>query len=208
MAEVSEENKQVEEVKTDTVEQVSDEQVLYPDKDVKVEQVAKEEVVEQKEEVKKEETQSEKKEEAIELALTIPEGSSLKEADIESVKSFAKENKLTQEAAQKLLDEKASLLTDAIKHQEDAFKAQSLSWLSEIEASPSFAKDQKRAEAALDMFFDKDFKQMLNKTGLGNHPALFKGLAAIGEKTESGKFEAKPKNAVAVEKPTEDYFYA
>ena len=207
MAEVDEVNKQVEDANKEQVVEKSAEDVLYPDKDVKVEDKPAEEIEPVKEEAKPDEAKPAAQSESDELKLVAPEGSSLSDEDINATKEFAKANKLSQESAQKILDEKAGLVTKVIAKQNADFKEKTENWLKEVKEIKSFDEDLKHTQKVLDDWFDPEFKKMLNETGLGNHPSLFKGLAKLGKAMSPQKFVPAPRNAAAPKLEDWEIFY-
>jgi len=207
-------NKQVVDDNAVKVEDKSAEEVLYPDKDVKVEEKP-DAKVEDKAEIVKDEVVKEDKPEAQkvddELKLTVKEGSALSETDISAVKEFAKANKLSQESAQKMLDEREGLVSKAVESivtkQNADLKAKTDGWLSEIKQIKSFDEDLKFNQQVLTEYFDPDFKKLLNETGLGNHPSLFKGFAKLGKAMNPQKFVKAPRDASAPKLEDWEVFY-
>lgn len=188
------------------VEQKPAEDVLYPDNEV---ESTSQKPAEEKpaEEVKPEEQKEAAQAESDEIKLVAPEGSSFSDADIVEMKEFAKANKLSQESAQKLLDEKAGFVNKVVAKQNADFKAKTEGWLKEVKEIKTFDEDLKAVQQVLDGNFDADFKKMLNDSGLGNHPSLFKGLAKIGKAMNPQKFVTAPKSAVAKKLSDEELFY-
>jgi hypothetical protein len=182
--------------------EVDAENILYPDKEVESQKPAETPiVVEEKEVIEPEKSVSD------ELTLVVPDGSNLSDADIVEMKEFAKVNKLSQESAQKILDEKAGFASKILAKQNADFKEKTTGWLNEVKQIKTFDEDLKANQQVLDGFFDADFKKMLNESGLGNHPSLFKGFAKLGKAMNPQKFVTAPKNAVAKKLSDEELFY-
>lgn len=196
----SEDNKQADVVD----ESPAAEDVLYPDKEV--EDKKPDEVVEEKEAVVEEKVE-ESQSESDELKLVAPEGSGLSDEDVNGVKEFAKANKLSQESSQKLLDEKAGFASKIAEKSKADFKEKTDGWLKEVKQIKTFDEDLKTSQDVLDKWFDPDFKKMLNETGLGNHPGMFKGLAKLGKAMNPKPFVAAPKNAAAPKLQDHELFY-
>lgn len=184
----------------------TDEEVLYPDKEVESKNPESEKPAEA-EESKPDEPEKAAQAESDELKLVAPEGSSFSDADIVEMKEFAKANKLSQESAQKLLDEKAGFVSKVLEKQNADFKEKTEGWLKEVKQIKTFDEDLKANQQVLDSFFDPEFKKMLNESGLGNHPSLFKGFAKLGKAMNPQKFVNAPKNAVAKKLSDEELFY-
>lgn len=120
---------------------------------------------------------------------TMPEGVEVDTAMLTEFSSVAKELGLTQAQAQKLVDLQAKSATGEAANRtaqlEQALAKQSETWVSELKNDPGLggAKyDQTISTAvkAVSTFFGDDFRQLLNESGLGNNPALVRGLYKIG----------------------------
>jgi len=174
-------------------------------KDVKVESKPEEKVETKTEETKevKEAAQSDDSE----IKLAVAEGSSLTDEDVKEITEFAKANKLTQESAQKLLDERGALISKVTEKQNADLKAKSETWLKEIKSSKTFDEDLKASQQVLSDYFDPEFKKLLNESGLGNHPSLFRGFAKLGKAMNSKPLVQAPKNAVAPKLQDWELFY-
>lgn len=112
-----------------------------------------------------------------------PEGVTLDPATIEAATPIFKELGLDQAAAQKLVDFQSKLMADATKTNLDAAEKMRTEWraqvtadkdiggkLPEVKATVATAIDSLGAEAA------KSFREALDLTGAGDHPAIIKGL--------------------------------
>jgi hypothetical protein len=195
-------NTQVEESKE---VQPNTEEILYPDKDVKVEEKVEKKV---ETEVSKEVAKDAQSEDSkSEIELSVSEGSDLTDEDVNSVKEFAKANNLSKEAAQKLLDEKSVAAKKLADKQNANLKEQAQGWLKEIKSSKTFDEDLKATQQVLAEYFDPEFKKLLNDSGLGNHPALFKGLAKLGKAMNPKPLVHAPKNAAAPKLQDWELFY-
>ncbi len=125
--------------------------------------------------------------------LKIPENSLLDAAHVDAVSSFAKENKLTNEQAQVILEREHNAAQAGV----DAFKnkGQQLSekWLEQAQADKEIGGDNFKttvalAKSALDKLFPSmEINQIMNDSGLGNHPAVLKGFAQIGKMLANDK---------------------
>lgn len=91
---------------------------------------------------------------------------------------------LSQEQAQRLADLYAGKLQGgAEKLQADLtgnMARQSEKWEAEVKSSPQFREDLHCAKRTLARFGGEELYQVLNQSGLGSHPAMFKFTAAIG----------------------------
>lgn len=118
-----------------------------------------------------------------ELELKLTDG--LSESDLQEIKEFAKENKISNEVAQKILDGRLDLKSKFVAANDAALKGAIEGWKQQSMSDPEIGGDnlQKSLELANLTItkFDKDFKGVLDKTGLGNHPMMLRLLARIGK---------------------------
>jgi hypothetical protein len=122
-------------------------------------------------------------------AYKLPEGVQVDEALLGEFNTVAKELGLTQAQAQKLVDLQAKTAaagdTGRAEYLEQALKAQSDTWVNEIKNDPElggakFDATVSTAVKAISTFFGDDFRQLLNDSGIGNNPALIRGMHKIG----------------------------
>lgn len=111
--------------------------------------------------------------------LTLPEGVALDEKLMGKVAPILTELKVPQDQAQALMDahmESMQSLADAVvQHLEGELTKQRDSWLETVRKDEVLCKpeNQKLAASFLDRFgATPELKQLLTKTGLGNHPDL------------------------------------
>lgn len=208
-----------EQVSTEKVKDVSTftEEVAPPTKteEAKVEtktegEKSKEKTDEKKDEVGTEAAKPAATEEDFKLSVT--ENSGLSEVDAEEVKSFAKENGLTKEAAQKLLDARASIISNVKIKEQENLKQQAKVWLEQTKSDKEvggelFDSSISLAKNALDQFASPAFRKTLNDTGLGNHPEVVKIFARIGKKMSNDTLVAAPRGEAAKVKNDYEYFY-
>ncbi len=124
--------------------------------------------------------------------LKVPEGSPLDAAAIESFSSFAKEQGLTQQQAQALLErENAATLTSAGRPLEE-FKAKAQGWETELKADKeiggaSFEKTKSSVDRFLDRFFPAEHVKALRDAGhgatYGLPPWIYRGFASLAKAT-------------------------
>jgi len=144
-----------------------------------------------------------------ELKLELKEG--LTEGDLNDVLSFAKENNISQSAAQKILDSK---LEAKVKFEQE--KKQNLQnaievWKQETKNDPEIGGDN--FESALKLadltvsHYDKDFKSLLDTTGLGSHPLLLRFLYRIGKDLQNDNMVKRPLNGAPETRNDYDLFY-
>lgn len=102
----------------------------------------------------------------------------------------ARELNMTQAQASKLLD---TVLPEMAAAQSAHQAAAIASWAEAAKADKEFGGDKLPenlavAKKALDAFGSPELIQMLNATGLGNHPELIRAFYRAGQKISSGNF--------------------
>lgn len=118
--------------------------------------------------------------------LKLPDGSLLDPASVEKVTLFAKENKLSQEAAQALLQRENEVVSSFVTKAQADFKAQTEQWVKDIQGDKEvggekFKENIELAHRVLKRFGSDDFSKALEETGYGNHPDLVKVFVRIGK---------------------------
>lgn len=137
----------------------------------------------------------------------MPEGV---EADPEALSEFeaiAKELKLSQDDAQRVAQVGAKM----VLRQQEAHVKQVESWIDEVHNDKEIGGDKLDenlavARKAIDTFGSPELKQILNVTGLGNHPAMVKMAVAIGRAISEDGFAAGGRAAGSV-KPMEEIMF-
>lgn len=123
------------------------------------------------------------------VALKAPEG---KEFDSEALSAFsesAKEAGLSGEAAQKMLDKLAPVLEARQLQQIEATRT---SWATAAKADKEIGGDKlpeslSTAKRALDQFGTPALRELLDSTGLGNHPEVIRAFARAGKAISEDK---------------------
>lgn len=125
--------------------------------------------------------------EAVEYALTLPEGSQLDPVAVEQVASFAKEHGLSNDKAQAILErESQAIATFAqkqeaeLKHKVDVLWPEAVHSDKEI-GGPFYKENVELAHRALKSFSSEQFNKMLESSGLGNHPEVVRVFSRIGK---------------------------
>lgn len=122
-------------------------------------------------------------------AFKMPDGVEADEKLFAEFATVAKELGLTQDQAQKLVDlqAKTALSETELRTEQltKALDAQKTRWADEIKNDPElggskFDATVTTAVKAVSMFFGDDVRQLLNESGIGNHPGLIRGLHKIG----------------------------
>ena len=154
--------------------------------------------------------------EAYELAM--PEGIPLDAAALETATPVFKELGLTNEQANKLVPVAMKYAESIAKGVNDQVQtqiaAERKSWLDTAKADPEIGgpnwdKTMSGAAAALDRFGFKEgspFRQLLNDSGLGNHPDMIRAWSRVNAATGEGSF-VRGDGSAAVPKTDAEIFY-
>jgi hypothetical protein len=121
-----------------------------------------------------------------------PEGVKFDEGITEKLSALAKEKNLSQEDAQKFAD----LGVEVAKQTRDAYAKQieevQMKWANDSRVDKEFGGDKLAAnmavsKRALEAFGSPELKQMLNETGLGNHPEIIRAFFRVGQAISEDK---------------------
>lgn len=113
----------------------------------------------------------------------MPDGVQLDKAAADEFTAIAKELKLDQANAQRVADIGAKLMQRQVEARNELIN----SWTEQTKSDPDIGGDKLDANLgiarkAIDAFGGDALREVLNQTGLGNHPALVKAFIAIGKK--------------------------
>lgn len=144
---------------------------------------------------------------------TLPEGfeGELDQAAVEAFEPLARELGLTQEQANKMVELHAQSLMKANEAAREQIASQMQQWNESLRTDPDFggAKFNENvaiAQKAVQAFGPPELTQVLNETGLGNHPALVKTFHQIGKAISEDRFvpgnqSSGPRSAGAIMYP-------
>jgi hypothetical protein len=123
--------------------------------------------------------------------LQMPEGVELDKAAAEEFTAIAKELKLDQTAAQKLADIGAKMA----QRQQEAHAKLVETWTEQVKTDKELGGDKLAenlgvARKAIDTFGSPELKELLNSTGLGNHPEVVKLAFKVGKAISEDGFVA------------------
>jgi hypothetical protein len=121
--------------------------------------------------------------------LQMPEGVELDKAAADEFTAIAKELKLDQTAAQKLADIGAKMA----QRQQEAHVKLVESWVEQVKTDKELGGDKLEenlgtARKALDTFGTPELKDVLNASGLGNHPEVIKAFMKVGKAISEDRF--------------------
>jgi len=139
---------------------------------------------------KKEDDKKEEKSESEEYELVKPEDSLLSDADMERIASYAKEQGLSKDAAEKLVTDRDKAISDFHQNNLDNHKQLVDKWATECKDDKEIGGENYNesvvcAKNAIGRFATEAFKKQLNDTGFGNNPEVVRVFARIGRAMES-----------------------
>lgn len=115
-------------------------------------------------------------------AVVLPENSYLQTEDLAAFKQTAAEVKLPVEALQKWLELEETRLQNRSQQAAEAQRQQEAAWARQTqeELGPAWQEEVSKAVRAADAFGGPELRQLLEETGLGNHPVIVRTFAGIG----------------------------
>jgi len=125
----------------------------------------------------------------VDVEFELPEGVALDEQGASEFKALAKELKLPAESAKKL----AELAANRARAQHEAHTTLVTGWAEQVKADKEIGGDKLPetlavAKKAIDQFGSPELKDLLNSTGLGNHPEVVKLAWRIGKAISEDTF--------------------
>ena len=119
--------------------------------------------------------------------LKLPEGVKVDTQFLEKAKAAFKAQNMTGAQAQAVVDAYAENVAAQNKAFEEQQTKQREEWRASVKNDPEiggakFEASQAVVAKAVDRFFTPEFRKLLDLTGLGDHPAMFKGLFQIGSR--------------------------
>jgi hypothetical protein len=134
----------------------------------------------------------------------LPEGVQFAEGEVDTFKTVAKELKLPKEGAQRILD----IATAREQARAEAFQTTVNGWAEATKADKELGKDENLAIAkkTVETFGTPELKEVLNSSGLGNHPEVVRMLLKIGRQISEDTIVGKGNGANAT-RDTADILY-
>ncbi len=114
-------------------------------------------------------------------AIVLPENSSLSADMLAALKQQAAQIKLPLPTVQKWVEQENNRLNQQAKQQAHEKQEQVRVWAQETRALYG-EEEISRAVRAADAFGGPELRQLLEETGLGNHPAIVRTFAAVGKR--------------------------
>lgn len=126
---------------------------------------------------------------------TIPEGMAVDPEVMGAFQGWAKSNNISQKAAQELVDLQTKMSQGGEEARREqlgkALEAQSTAWANEIKNDPDLGGDKFPATMAIAVkamqFAPPELRELLNESGIGNHPALIKWCHNLGSAISEDK---------------------
>jgi hypothetical protein len=165
----------VEPVKTEVEPEVKSEteakDILYPEK--KIEEKIEEKPVEKKTDDNKD------------FELEFSQESRLSEADKKRIASYTKEQGLSKDAAQKLIETQESAKAEYFSDLQTEHKQMVSKWADQVKTDKeiggdNYAKNVELARRVIGRFATKELLESLDSTGFGNNPEVVRVFARIG----------------------------
>ena len=133
--------------------------------------------------------------------LKLPEGSALKDEQVDKIAAIAKQRGLSNEQAQELLESTDGFVSDlrkdieseVVEKQKQHIETAKKEWLSsstndkEI-GGENFKRKTELAHRVVKEFGTPELYEFFNTTGLGKHPEAIRVFTRIGERMEAGQF--------------------
>lgn len=143
---------------------------------------------------------------------TLPEGMEMDAEVLGEFKNLAKELNIPQAKAQQLIDFQTQLATKQAEEYQAAVVKQSQEWAASIKNDPeiggeNYEKSVASAIKVIQSFGDPALTELLNQSGLGNHPALFKFCHRISAAISEDKFVLPGSQSNTGRKSNEEVFY-
>lgn len=149
--------------------------------------------------------------------LKLPEGSVLDAADIEKVSTFAKEQGLTNDQAQAILEQR----NDAIASFVDSIKPDGAKWNQVLDgfeqnalADPEIGGSKEKLAASAELakrgqekFGAPGLLKLLHESGYGSHPEVIRHFRKLGQLTANDKLVLPGAGAATKPKSREEKFY-
>jgi hypothetical protein len=130
--------------------------------------------------------------------LKAPDETPLKPDEVNAIEAYAKEHKLSQAAAQKLLEKTHQDRVGYIESQKEFLKEQVTAWGKALttdkeiagKTGTEYSENVELAKKAVGRFGSPELIKQLNATGFGNHPELVRMMMRVGKAMREDAFHA------------------
>lgn len=142
----------------------------------------------------------------------LPDGMEMDADVLGEFKNLAKELNIPQAKAQQLIDFQTQLASKQAEQYQAAVTKQAQDWAASIKSDPevggeNYDKSVASAIKVIQSFGDPALTELLNTSGLGNHPALFKFCHRISAAISEDKFVLPGSQSNTGRKSNEEVFY-
>ena len=133
-----------------------------------------------------------KPKEEVKYDLKLPEGTLLTQAEVDKIVSFSKEQGLSQESAQKLVEREHEILANYKDNQEQQFEQMRDQWFKQVESDKELGGENLKttaelAKRALNKFAPDSLKKFFAESPYGNHPEIIRMFSNIGKSMQDDK---------------------
>lgn len=144
-------------------------------------------------------------------SVDVPENSRLSEADRERIESYAKDQGLSKEAAQKLVEQESQARDEYFEGLQTQHKEMVGKWAESIKTDKelggeNYAKNIELAKRVAHKFGTEKFLHDLDASGYGNHPEVVRVFARIGRAMSNDELVRSGSQAGG-DRSMEDIFY-
>jgi hypothetical protein len=138
--------------------------------------------------------------------LKVPENSLLESAQVEKLSAYAKQNGLSNEEAQALLDGESQAIATFVEERKTAWKTQAI--VDPEIGGQHLNENVELAKRFIDRFGSPALKQELDKTGYGNHPEVVRLFVRLGKEMKEDKLIMPgAQSSSGAQRPIEEIFY-
>jgi hypothetical protein len=130
---------------------------------------------------------------------------------MEVYSEVAKELNLSQKAAQSLLDKVGSKIQErTAQNQEQYMQKLRMDWVNQSTTDKEFGGENLQAnlsvaKKSLDKFGTPEFRQLINESGLGNHPEFIRFMYRAGKAISEDKFVGRSQGGKATPQSMSDF---
>lgn len=133
-----------------------------------------------------------KPKEEVKYDLKLPEGTLLTQAEVDEIVSFSKEQGLSQEFAQKLVEREHKILANYKDNQEQQYEQMRDILFKQVESDKELGGENLKttaelAKRALNKFAPDSIKKFFAESPYGNHPEIIRMFSNIGKSMQDDK---------------------
>lgn len=133
-----------------------------------------------------------KPKEEVKYDLKLPEGTLLTQAEVDEIVSFSKEQGLSQESAQKLVEREHKILANYKDNQEQQYEQMRDILYKQVESDKELGGENLKttaelAKRALNKFAPDSIKKFFAESPYGNHPEIIRMFSNIGKSMQDDK---------------------